>query len=62
MGLPGPARPAKLVAVSGTNLLGLVKHLAGEEYGDLGETFDRPPGRGPRWFRDDPYTEIDMWS
>lgn len=40
---------------SGTNLLGLVKHLAGEEYGYLGETFDRPPGQRPSWFRDDPY-------
>lgn len=47
---------------SGTNLLGLVKHLAGEEYGYLGETFDRPPGQRPSWFRDDPYTEIDMWA
>ena len=47
---------------SGTNLLGLVKHLAGEEYGYLGETFGRPPMRRPTWFRDDPYTEIDMWA
>lgn len=47
---------------SGTNLLGLVKHLAGEEYGYLGETFGRPPTRRPTWFRDDPYTEIDMWA
>lgn len=47
---------------SGTNLLGLVKHLAGEEYGYLGETFDRPPTRRPTWFSEDPYTEIDMWA
>lgn len=47
---------------SGTNLLGLVKHLAGEEYGYLGETFGRTPSRRPGWFRDDPYTEIDMWA
>lgn len=47
---------------SGTNLLGLVKHLAGEEYGYLGETFNRPPSRRPSWFRDDPYTEIEMWA
>lgn len=47
---------------SGTNLLGLVKHLAGEEYGYLGETFGRPPTRRPTWFRDDPYTEIDLWA
>ncbi len=47
---------------TGTNLLGLVKHLAGEEYGYLGEVFDRPPGIRPTWFRDDPSTEIDMWA
>jgi len=28
---------------TGTNLLGLVKHLAGLEYGYLGESFGRPP-------------------
>ncbi len=47
---------------SGTNLLGLVKHLAGEEYGYLGETFGRPPHQRPTWFRDDPLTEIDLWA
>ena len=47
---------------SGTNLLGLVKHLAGEEYAYLGEVFDRPPAISPTWFRDDPATEIDMWA
>lgn len=46
---------------TGTNLLGLVKHLAGEEYGYLGEAFGRPPTEPPSWFRVDPYTEIDMW-
>jgi hypothetical protein len=47
---------------TGTNLLGLVKHLAGLEYGYLGESFDRPPLERPSWFRDDPSTEIDMWA
>ncbi|MFI5714061.1 DinB family protein [Kribbella sp. NPDC051620] len=47
---------------TGTNLLGLVKHLAGLEYGYLGESFDRPPPQRPTWFRDDPSTEIDMWA
>lgn len=50
------------VTPTGTNLLGLVKHLAGEEYGYLGETFARPPSIRPTWFRDDPYTEVDMWA
>ncbi|MEU4196684.1 DinB family protein [Kribbella sp. NPDC026611] len=47
---------------SGTNLLGLVKHLAGLEYGYLGTAFARPPVSPPTWFRDDPYDEIDLWA
>ena len=47
---------------TGTNLLGLMKHLAGEEYGYLGECFGRPPVERPTWFREDPYTEVDMWA
>lgn len=47
---------------TGTNLLGLVKHLAGLEYGYLGEAFGRAPSERPSWFRDDPYAEIDMWA
>ncbi|TDO50748.1 uncharacterized protein DUF664 [Kribbella sp. VKM Ac-2527] len=47
---------------TGTNLLGLVKHLAGLEYGYLGDSFGRPPIERPSWFRDDPYDEIDMWA
>ncbi len=47
---------------TGTNLVGLVKHLAGEEYGYLGECFGRPPVERPTWFREDPYSEIDMWA
>ncbi|MDX2974542.1 DinB family protein [Kribbella solani] len=47
---------------TGTNLLGLIKHLAGIEYGYLGEALARPPTARPSWFRDDPYEEIDMWA
>ncbi|HWD83942.1 MAG TPA: DinB family protein, partial [Kribbella sp.] len=47
---------------TGTNLLGLVKHLAGLEYGYLGVALGRPPAEQPTWFRDDPYTEIDLWA
>ena len=47
---------------TGTNLLGLIKHLAGEEYGYLGEVFDRPASARPSWFRDDTATELDMWA
>jgi hypothetical protein len=50
------------LTASGTNLLGLVKHLAGLEYGYLGASFGRPPVERPTWFRDDPYDEIDMWA
>jgi hypothetical protein len=50
------------LAPTGTNLLGLVKHLAGLEYGYLGEAFGRPPVERPSWFRDDPFTEIDLWA
>jgi hypothetical protein len=35
------------LAPTGTNLLGLVKHLAGLEYGYLGESFGRPPVERP---------------
>ena len=32
---------------TGTNLIGLVKHLAGVEMGYLGSTFERLAGRSP---------------
>ncbi|MEU4395482.1 DinB family protein [Kribbella sp. NPDC023855] len=60
-GLPEYDRRRPLTP-SGTNLLGLVKHLAGLEYGYLGASFGRPPVERPSWFRDDPYDEIDMWA
>ncbi|MFC9692205.1 DinB family protein [Kribbella sp. NPDC056951] len=47
---------------SGTNLLGLVKHLAGEEHGYLGESLGHTPLLRPTWFRYDPYEEHDMWA
>jgi uncharacterized damage-inducible protein DinB len=34
---------------TGTNLLGLVKHLAGVEFGYFGDTFDRPITDRPDW-------------
>ena len=34
---------------TGTNLLGLVKHLAGVEFGYFGEVFDRPVADLPDW-------------
>jgi uncharacterized damage-inducible protein DinB len=38
---------------TGTNLLGLVKHLAGVEMGYFGATFDRPVADPPHWLVDD---------
>ncbi len=37
---------------SGTNLLGLVKHLAGVEYVYLGESFKRPAPETMAWVED----------
>lgn len=48
---------------SGTNLLGLVKHLAGLEYGYLGESFDRPAPETMSWIEDGSIWEGgDMWA
>jgi hypothetical protein len=51
------------MTATGTNLLGLVKHLAGVEYAYLGETFGRPaPGVLP-WVADGSVWEgADMWA
>ncbi|GAA2759378.1 DUF664 domain-containing protein [Actinopolymorpha rutila] len=47
---------------SGTNLLGLVKHLIGVEYNYLGETFGRTPDVRLPWVEDGSYLENgDMW-
>jgi uncharacterized damage-inducible protein DinB len=48
---------------SGTNLLGLVKHLAGVEYGYLGEAFGRPPPQPLPWYADGSvWQNADMWA
>ncbi|GAB2810222.1 DinB family protein [Streptomyces daliensis] len=47
---------------TGTNLLGLVKHLAGCELGYFGDTFGRPvPGLLP-WLREEAEHNVDMWA
>ena len=38
---------------TGTNLLGLVKHLATMEYGYFGDCFGRPPGEPLPWTEED---------
>ncbi|MGD1223532.1 DinB family protein [Streptomyces krungchingensis] len=47
---------------TGTNLLGLVKHLAGVELGYLGDTFGRPSGEDLPWFEEAAETNGDMWA
>jgi Protein of unknown function (DUF664) len=48
---------------TGTSLLGLVKHLAGLEYGYLGDSFGRPAPEAMSWIEDDSIWEgADMWA
>ena len=48
---------------TGTNLLGLVKHLAGVEYEYLGASFKRPAAETLSWIEDDSIWEgADMWA
>ncbi len=48
---------------TGTNLLGLVKHLAGVEYGNLGESFGRPAPESISWIEDGSiWQAADMWA
>jgi uncharacterized damage-inducible protein DinB len=47
---------------TGTNLLGLVKHLAGTEAGYFGATFDRPFPESMPWIEDTAEPNEDMWA
>jgi Protein of unknown function (DUF664) len=48
---------------TGTNLLGLVKHLAGLEYGYLGESFGHPAPESMSWIEDGSIWQgADMWA
>lgn len=47
---------------TGTNLLGLVKHLASVEFGYFGETFGRPSNEPLPWFEPDAPLNADMWA
>jgi uncharacterized damage-inducible protein DinB len=47
---------------TGTNLLGLVKHVAGIELGYFGEVFDRPSDIQLPWLAEDAETNADMWA
>jgi hypothetical protein len=48
---------------TGTNLLGLIKHLAWVEWGYFALAFDRPLPDTPEWFTsDDDEPNVDMWA
>lgn len=48
---------------TGTNLLGIIKHLAGVEYGYLGASFKRPSPETMSWIEDGSLWEgADMWA
>ena len=48
---------------TGTNLLGLVKHVAGLEYGYLGESFGHPAPESMSWIEDGSIWQgADMWA
>lgn len=50
------------IVPTGTNLLGIVKHVASVESGYLGEVFGRPSGERMPWFEDDAEPNADMWA
>jgi uncharacterized damage-inducible protein DinB len=47
---------------TGTNLLGLVKHVASVECGYLGETFGRPLDLAVPWLDEGAAADADMWA
>ncbi|MFR9727453.1 DinB family protein [Streptomyces sp. MS19] len=47
---------------TGTNLLGLVKHVAGVEIGYFGDVFSRPFGESFPWLTGDAGPNADLWA
>ena len=47
---------------TGTNLLGLVKHLASVEFGYFGDVFGRPSGEPLPWMDEGAEANADMWA
>src|SRR5919205_3206652 len=47
---------------TGTNLLGLIKHLAGVELGYFGDAFGRPSSESLPWLEDEAEPNDDMWA
>ena len=50
------------VTPTGTNLLGLVKHVASVELGYFGEVFGRPSLRALPWDAEDAEPDADLWA
>lgn len=50
------------ITPTGTNLLGLVKHVASVEAGYLGDIFGRPFPEAFPWFAEDAEPNADMWA
>lgn len=50
------------VTSTGTNLLGIVKHVASVEAGYLGEILGRPFAESFPWFAEDADPNADMWA
>lgn len=50
------------MTTTGTNLLGLVKHLASVELGCFGDTFGRPSTESLPWFEPGSDANADMWA
>ena len=49
------------LTATGTNVAGLVKHVASVQLDYFGEVFDRPHGRPLPWFADDAEPNADLW-
>jgi uncharacterized damage-inducible protein DinB len=47
---------------TGTNLLGLIKHVGSVQLGYFGEVFGRPSRRNVPWLADDAPVNADMWA
>jgi hypothetical protein len=47
---------------TGTNLLGLIKHVTGCELGYFGDAFGRPLNQALPWLKDDAEPNVDMWA
>ena len=47
---------------TGTNLLGLVKHVASVEFGYFGDIFGRPSAEPLPWYAEDAEPNADMWA